>query len=274
MNRFEKATVAVRHAPGLDRAEWLWKHVRPAYDQMIGLLAGKRGLERSINGSDVFRLSPLSRWFVAEEYEPEIWARVMREVRPADRVVEVGASFGLYALAFAGRVGSEGHVTAFEPDPESAVALEANVEINGWKDRITVVRAVVGATVGEVRFASAHGLESRIVGDGESRAGIITLPMITLDSAIRDSRVDVLKIDVEGFEHAVLLGARGLLRSDLGPRAIVIEVHPFAWPDAKTDSASFLGLLDACGYRVETATGQRVTEISEYGHVIAIRSSN
>jgi FkbM family methyltransferase len=271
VNLLERASIAIRHAPALERADWLWDRIRPAYDRVLGTIARTSGVERVINGTDRFRLSANSRGFIAEEYEPLVWHRVMREIRAGDHVAEVGASIGLYALAFAGRVGAAGHVTAFEPDPQSAAALEANVSVNGWRDRITTIRAAVGKNSGQVRFAAAHGLESRIETRPEASHGVITVPMITLDDAIGGNRIDVIKIDVEGFEQQVIEGARNLLTKERGrPRAILVEVHPFAWAETGTTSASFLGVLDGTGYRVEDMTGNPVSSISEYGHIIAI----
>jgi FkbM family methyltransferase len=271
VNLLERASIAIRHAPALERADWLWDRVRPAYDRVLATVARTSGVERVINGTDRFRLSANSRGFIAEEYEPPVWRRVMREVRTGDHVVEVGASIGLYALAFAGRVGASGHVTAFEPDPESASALVVNIRVNGWQDRITTIRAAVGKSRGQVRFAAAHGLESRIEMRPEECDGVITVPMTTLDDAIAGNRIDVIKIDVEGFEQQVIEGARNVLTNERGrPRAILVEVHPFAWPETDTTSASFLGLLAGMRYRVEDMTGTAVSSISEYGHIIAI----
>jgi FkbM family methyltransferase len=272
MNILERAGVAIRHAPALERADWLWDRIRPTYDRMLSTVARNRGLERVINGTDRFRLSAQSRWFVAEKYEPAVWGRVMREVSAGDHVAEVGASIGLYALAFAGRVGAAGHVTAFEPDPDSTSALEANIAVNGWQDRVTVIRAAVGQCSGQVRFASARGQESRIEIRPEVCDGVIAVPMVTLDDALAGQRIDVIKIDVEGFEQQVLEGARKILTEERQrPRAILVEVHPFAWADADTSSASFLSLLDEMGFRVEDMKGAPVSSITEYGHVIALR---
>jgi FkbM family methyltransferase len=272
MNILERAGVAIRHAPALERADWLWDRIRPTYDRMLSTVARNRGLERVINGTDRFRLSAQSRWFVAEKYEPAVWGRVMREVSAGDHIAEVGASIGLYALAFAGRVGAAGHVTAFEPDPDSTSALEANITVNGWQDRVTVIRAAVGQCSGQVRFASARGQESRIEIRPEVCDGVITVPMVTLDDALAGQRIDVIKIDVEGFEQQVLEGARKILTEERQrPRAILVEVHPFAWADAGTSSASFLSLLDEMGFRVEDMEGAPVSSITEYGHVIALR---
>ena len=271
MKLFERASIAIRHAPALERADWLWDLVRPAYDRVLSTVTRTSGVERVINGTDQFRLSAQSRWFIAEEYEPAVWNRVMREVHAGGHVVEVGASIGLYALAFAGRVGAAGHVTAFEPDPESASALEANITVNGWQDRITLIRAAVGMRSGQVRFAAARGLESRIETRSEIRDGVITVPMTTLDDALAGGRIDLIKIDVEGFEQQVLQGARGILADkSRRPKAILVEVHPFAWPDSGTTSTSFLGLLDEFGFRVEDMHGAAISSIDEYGHIIAI----
>jgi FkbM family methyltransferase len=211
MNILERAGVAIRHAPALERADWLWDRIRPTYDRMLSTVARNRGLERVINGTDRFRLSAQSRWFVAEKYEPAVWGRVMREVSAGDHIAEVGASIGLYALAFAGRVGAAGHVTAFEPDPDSTSALEANIAVNGWQDRVTVIRAAVGQCSGQVRFASARGQESRIEVRPDVRDGVIAVPMVTIDDAFAGRRIDMIKIDVEGFEQQVLEGARTIL---------------------------------------------------------------
>jgi hypothetical protein len=70
----------------------------------------------------------------------------------------------------------------------------------------------------------------------------------------------------------VLQGAQTILtEAHQRPRAILVEVHPFAWAEAGTTSASFLGLLDELGFRVEDMEGAAVSSIGEYGHVIALR---
>ncbi|MGB8411466.1 MAG: FkbM family methyltransferase [Candidatus Binatus sp.] len=161
---------------------------------------------------------------------------------------------------------------AYKPDPQSASALEANVRVNGWQDRITVIRAAVGQSSGQVRFAAARGMESRIETRSDSGDGVITVRLVTLDGALAGGRIDVIKIDVEGFEQQVIQGARTILTEERRrPRAILVEVHPFAWAEAGTTSASFLGLLDELGFKVEDMRGAAVSSISEYGHVIALR---
>ena len=86
------------------------------------------------------------------------------------------------------------------------------------------------------------------------------------------ARLDILKIDVEGYEERVIAGAKGLLEDGhRGPRAIFIEVHPYAWQATGTTSRSLLGMLEDCNYQIQDLAGKPVERIEEYGEVIAYR---
>jgi FkbM family methyltransferase len=286
MNVLERVSLAVRHAPALERADWLWDRVRPLYDRLLRASFSARGLERIINGTDRIVLSPRARGFVAQSYEPAVWRRVMREVRSGEVVAEVGASIGVYTLAFAARVGSGGRVFAFEPDPESAATLEANLAVNHWQDRVTVVRAAVGAVEGTAAFASGRGMESHVA-EGDVRGGAmashlaerdvggasIEVAMVTLDGVFSGRAVDFLKIDVEGYEEPVLRGAAALLGDrERRPRAILVELHPSAWNAVGTTSDSLLSFLGGHGYHVEDLAGSPVELVTDYGHIVALAS--
>lgn len=273
MNLLERMTVAIRHAPGLENAEWIWSRVRPLYDRALRASFIERGLERVINGTDRILLSPASRGFIAQTYEPEVWRRIMPEVRTGDVIVEVGASIGIYTLAFANRVRANGHVVAFEPDPASAAELEANIAVNKFQNRVSLMSAAVGASCGWVRFAAARGMESHVAidRDDDASAESISIPLVTLDGVFQDTGINLLKIDVEGFEEPVLRGAQRLLADPARrPRAIVVEVHPFAWDAVGTASDSLLESLTRNRYRVASLAGEPVTRITEYGHIFAI----
>ena len=93
--------------------------------------------------------------------------------------------------------------------------------------------------------------------------------VVAMATGLDASNLVVYLVD---FEQQVLEGARKILTEERQrPRAILVEVHPFAWADAGTSSASFLSLLDEMGFRVEDMEGAPVSSITEYGHVIALR---
>ncbi len=264
IRKLDRAVRGVRHGR-LEDKMWLWDRVRPAYKLGLSVFA-RKGLVRVVNGTDRLRVAP--RFGVLPEtYEPELWTHLMDGLRPGDTVADVGANVGLYSVAAAQRVGPSGRVSAFEPDAENFEGLRENVALNGVRDRVEVLGAAVGATDGTAQFAAGRGLESRIttsVGAGEP------VELMCLDSVFADRRVDVVKIDVEGFEAEVIKGATGLLRDpQRRPRRIYIEVHPSARAEYGFDDTTLLTELTTAGYQVRNLAGEEVDRVEELGWVVA-----
>lgn len=264
MHPFERAAVRLRHLPWPGSLEWFWNLVRPVYNRVIGVV-GARGLRRNINGTDRILVLPEKR-LVSENYEPHVWRLVMDLVRPGDVIADVGAHHGLFTIALAKRVGPGGKVHAFEPERGNAAILRRQIALNGTTDN-TVVREVAASREnGEVPFASNSEQSGIVTGDGRA----YMVPCAQLDSIFPVERLDLLKIDVEGFEEWVLQGAHRLLRDPARrPRAIFIEVHPFAWNRAGTTSESLLDLLRSAGYVPREIEGHEATSLTAYGHIYA-----
>jgi FkbM family methyltransferase len=194
----------------------------------------------------------------------------MDEARIGDVVVDVGTNIGLYAIALAKHVGTEGRVHAFEPDPANFRTLDRHCRLNGVTGQVVLYQAAVAQKMAVFRSRRGGGCESRI-GSG---ATAVQIDCVCLDSVFAGGRVDILKIDVEGFEEAVLKGASQLLseqRRRIGPRFIYLEVHPYAWREMGTTADSLLTLLTERGYVVEDSSGQPVKQIETYGGVLARR---
>jgi FkbM family methyltransferase len=243
--------------------EWLWDRLRGSYIAFLETIAPD-GLHRVINGSDVVHLMPEYR-AVGEHYEPDVWKSVMNEVRIGDVVVDVGANIGLYAIALAKRVGDSGKVHAFEPDPTNFRALSRHCSMNGVTARVVLYEVAAAEKDGSLSFEGGLGSESHIGGDGQ----LYRVDGISLDSVFAGGCVDILKIDVEGFEEQVLKGASTLLE-DLkrGPRIIYVEVHPFAWHRVGTTGESLPRFLADCGYRTEDLSGNVIARVESYGEIV------
>jgi FkbM family methyltransferase len=166
------------------------------------------------------------------------------------RLLDVGACHGLFALAFTqGR--PEAAALAIEPSPLAWEVLEANVRSNPGA-RVTPVQTAVGAAPGVLRMSySWHHLEASPEMDGTADApGMLSIPLRTLDS-LRDEmafRPDVLKIDVEGYEIAVLRGAGRILREDRP--LLFLEVHPQRIRQLGGSLRELGDLLTEHGYRL------------------------
>jgi FkbM family methyltransferase len=243
----------------------MWDRLRPIYDRLVNV-AGRGGLERVINGTDAILISPRFR-NLTETYEKDVWRSLMGELHPGNVFADVGVYIGLYTVAVARRVGTAGHVYGFEPDPVSYGHALEHIKLNSLQDHVTLIHAAVGESDKPVFFKFAA--ESGHIATSKDN-DVTKVDCVRLDQFFSDEKLDILKIDVEGFEEEVLKGAVGLLKEmSRCPRAIYIEVHPYAWSEIGTTSESLLNLLHECGYEVEQLDGQSVATIEHYGEIIA-----
>lgn len=270
MHPVERFAIAVRRSPVLSRADAFWRLVRPAYRGLLGRF-GRGGLVRTINGTDPIRVVP-DLYELLETYEPRVWGAIMREIRPGDSVADIGANIGLYTVAMARRAGPGGRVYAAEPDDATLRLLARQVELNRVDSRVTILPAVVGDEEGTVAFTGGRQSESHVAAEATGPGARVR--SVTLDTIFADARLDVLKIDVEGFEVHVLRGARRLLHDRArAPRTIFIEVHPAAWGQYGVAGDALLDLLASCHYRVRDLDGAIVREITGYGEIVARREA-
>ena len=191
----------------------------------------------------------------------------MEEVKTGDVFVDVGAFHGLYSMAVGKRVGDQGRVYAFEPEPNNYRLLKEHISLNHLEAVVIPETKAVSSQSGFASFVSGRGPESRLATGGSVKNNV---EVVTLDDFIKLEKIDILKIDVEGFEQAVLGGAMGLLKDTTRhPRAIYIEMHPFAWEASGASSQGILSLLGEAGYGLFALDGQPLNEIKNYGEAIA-----
>jgi FkbM family methyltransferase len=163
--------------------------------------------------------------------------------------VDAGANVGWHAL-HAARCKSIEAVVAFEPDPFNAWLLDHNLMENGL-DNVIVCCSALGAQPGHARLyrykASNRGRHSLAADHGH---GSKIVPVVDLDSALSDlgfgdRRVAILKIDVEGYEPAVVAGARAtLMRTD----AVVLEYTPVLSRASGLSVETMLASLQGAGF--------------------------
>jgi FkbM family methyltransferase len=157
----------------------------------------------------------------------------------------VGANLGYFTVLAAAWVGSGGHVYAFEPEPRNFALLEANVALNGLASRVTARRAALADRSG----AGQLSLHADNLGDHQlvSQPDAASIEVQVLAGADwfgdRESRLDVVKIDVQGAEHAVVEGLLPLLAAS-GPRLrILLELTPRALRAAGSSGAELIETL-------------------------------
>lgn len=144
--------------------------------------------------------------------------RFWRQALPRGAIFfDIGANIGLYTVSASLQVGSTGKVVAFEAHPVLCRFLTENVARNS-PGNVIVENAAVGDSCGQVKlsFNARNPGETHVAVAGEA-GDIVT--SVTLDHYCRRSgiaRVDYMKLDVEGYETAVLRGAEAVVRSNPG----------------------------------------------------------
>lgn len=125
-------------------------------------------------------------------------------------VVDVGANVGLYTCVLA-RVAAK--VWAFEPDPRNFIRLQRNIVL-GHLSNVDARRRALMEFEGQVEMflplkATPSWVRTENPDDWESRGRV---KAERLDDVFSEDRLDLIKIDVEGSEMPVLLGAKGVIR--------------------------------------------------------------
>ncbi len=169
-------------------------------------------MERGMTGAT-------GNWYCGlQEYEE--MGFLLHLLRPGDLFVDVGANVGSYTI-LAGAAGAS--VMAFEPLPGTYAKLESNVLLNRFEDRIALRNIGLAEAAGRLTFTSGLDTVNHVLKPGE-QAEVEDLPVSTLDQEMAGSRPVALKIDVEGYEKQVLLGAAQTLAST-SLKAVVLETN-------------------------------------------------
>jgi len=143
-----------------------------------------------------------------EWFEPEL-DFIRDYLKPGIQVVDVGASFGAYALPMAKKVGSEGKVIAFEPSVSCRSYLERS-KVENRVDQLEIISRGLSNKVGKATFVEAETPEFDTVSEeGDTEISVTTLNA-WWDFA-GQPELDLIKIDVNGMEAKVLEGATDVL---------------------------------------------------------------
>ena len=177
----------------------------------------------------------------------EIWLTqiLAKLITPGMVVVDVGANFGYYTVLAASCVWPDGKVIAIEPNPPVAAVMEKTIQLNGFQDIVHIEKVAATSTnEGECHLYVPFGepKNASIVEAGSNFPGgeTISVPMRTIDSLCSHfDRVDLVKIDAEGAEIAVI---EGMLETIKRFKPIIaLEFNAARYSDAK----SFLEQLTA-----------------------------
>lgn len=164
-------------------------------------------------------------------------------------LVDVGASTGSFSLL--GVALPNLNVLAIEPNESAAEVLRSNIELNGLDERVSVIQAAVSSVCGTAMLSVPQDkLHAALPTLGVPRRGEIAWKQVAVETLTLDSlhldACTLLKIDTEGHEYEVLLGAREMLT----------RLHPAVLMEYNDDNAR------QCGHVAE----DQVALLREYGY--------
>lgn len=149
--------------------------------------------------------------------------------------IDVGANVGVYSLYVSACTKGTARVVALEPHPRTFAKLDYNCAINGFS-RVSRINAGAGEAEGETTLFSDGGgnignaslLEA--VGGGRDRQVVRLRPLASVLAEEGIDDIDLLKIDVEGFEDQALIPFFETAEPSLWPRHILVEtIHTSLW---------------------------------------------
>lgn len=196
----------------------------------VSLYGGQARLHHTGNNSEIKALLSPKR-YAREEYA------FCREHMPTAGGVflDIGGNAGVFSLFVASLMSSGTLITA-EPQPHMYDRLTANFALNpGLTSRLSLhlmQTAIGGSAPGRLTIStpeSAGQASARVI-EGDPTIDVSVIPMMDLLQQCNAQKLDVLKIDVEGFEDGILFPFFETSPSNLHPKAIVMEAcHAGRW---------------------------------------------
>lgn len=240
--RWLQTCVPWRPIRGLARfSNWCNRHL-PGYSGPITL---PNGVRMAVNSAE----SP-ERWLLfSGNYQPALTYVLRQHTPPGALCLDIGANLGFYTVHFAQWAGPQGQVIDFEANPAMVERIRHNVGLNAFPN-VTIVSAAVHNVAGEIAFNVAVNNGRSSIHPIHTAREQITVPAITIyDYADQQhwTRLDVIKIDIEGNDCQALLGARQTL-ARFRP-LIAFEYKP-GTPSAIASAA--FELLDSLHYELRT----------------------
>jgi len=177
---------------------------------------------------------------------------------------DVGALFGLFSLAFTLR-GTDRRALAFEPNPSSRTKLEECLHLNPTAN-VQVFDCALGLPDKVVEFergfhyTAIEGLPTQPGEEDSTQRETVAIKTMSIDELIERNLdpPDIIKIDVEGHEFDVLLGARKLL---LARKPLLsLELHPGLLAHRGTSGLAIAEYLEDAGYVFRDTDMKRVTK--------------
>lgn len=173
--------------------------------------------------------SPMMFARVIGDFEPQKHRALDFFLQKGDAFMDIGANKGEFAIHAALAVGNQGKIVAFEPEPVNCSWIKKSIVKSGICN-IVVEEAAIGAKDGALNLyiGEKSGWHSLVKSEENLKKDSLKVSVYQLDEYLEKNplpNLKAIKIDVEGFEKEVLIGAHKTL--SLNDNLILfIDIHP------------------------------------------------
>ncbi len=204
-------------------------NTKPIYS-FLEMVTFGRGLTKTVNGVKVKLPAKYIRYFPTD-YETDNFSFLKSRCGNGAVIFDIGAHIGLFAAIAAKIAGNSGKVFAFEPAPSTVPVLAQTIRINNLGNIIEPVNQAMGKDCGKITFfisdEEADNSNSLVSYKNDRKLNGVEVDVNTIDNfaAIKKlSKVDFIKIDVEGAEYDTLRGGIEVFKN-LRP-CFILAIHP------------------------------------------------
>jgi len=192
---------------------------------------------------------------------------LLNNLKEGDVFVDAGANIGYFSMLAAQQKVSK--VLAIEPSPKTYDMLNMNIKYNMLDDVIETYNIGLGSEKCSVKFTTSLGPKNHIkyeVDNIHSNLPTVDIEVIALDDLIKKTklvtRVDFIKVDIEGAEYNFLLGARETIEA-FRPM-ILMEIEEHRLIKFNTTAEQIFDFLYQLGYRYLSVTENAISEGDDY----------
>lgn len=192
-------------------------------------------------------------------------------LRSEDTFFDVGANVGIYTILASGHVGCQ--TVAFEPDIDTLLHLNENLELNKIRKIVSIEEKAVGEKIGLIKFSVAKDTINHVISQNDNSSDFHEVEMTFLDHfKLRSPKM--IKIDVEGFEWNVLKGSKELL-AETNLDVILIEINGSGKYFDVDDNSLHL-LLTESGFQPYSYDpfNRKLSQLETYGNLNTIYIRN
>ncbi len=170
---------------------------------------------------------------------------ISKYIKKGDQVLDIGANIGYYSIKLAQMVGNTGTIHCFEPDPTNFNFLEKNTQ--GYSN-IFLNNSAVSDKSGKLTFyqSTLLNVDHRAY-KPDSYTHSFDVNCIAIDDYInKNQKISFIKMDIQGYEYAALLGMEQLLKRD--KPSLLMEFWPYGFQMAGTKAETVYQYLKNLNY--------------------------